>query len=85
MKSFVYILQCSDGSFYTGYTVNLEKRLNKHNSGTASKYTRGRLPVKFVYTVECESKGQALSLEHRIKKLTREQKEKLIKGQLVLD
>ena len=46
---YTYILQCSDNTFYTGWTVDLEKRVNKHNKGKASKYTRGRLPVKLVY------------------------------------
>ncbi|WP_282926795.1 GIY-YIG nuclease family protein, partial [Helcococcus kunzii] len=48
MKAYVYILKCADDTYYTGYTVNLEKRLKMHNENKASKYTRGRTPVKYV-------------------------------------
>jgi putative endonuclease len=76
---YVYILKCSDGSLYTGWTNDLEKRLAAHNAGTASKYTRPRRPVKLVYSETVESKSDALKREAAIKKLTREQKVKLIK------
>ena len=49
MKAFTYIVRCADGTLYTGYTTDIERRLNAHNSGKASKYTRGRLPVELVY------------------------------------
>lgn len=81
MKQYVYILRCKDGTYYTGWTVNLESRLKTHNQGTglqAAKYTRGRRPVELVYFEEYESKSQALKRERQIKKLTRPQKEKLI-------
>lgn len=75
---FVYVLKCSDNTLYTGYTNNLEKRLKVHNSGKASKYTRGRLPVEYVYNEAFEYKSEAMSREAEIKKLSKEQKLKLI-------
>ncbi len=77
-KFFVYIVQCKDGTFYTGYTQNLEERVSLHNSGHGAKYLRGRLPVKLVYTKEYRYYKNALSAERRIKKLTREQKLNLV-------
>lgn len=78
MKAFAYILECADGTLYTGYTTDMEKRLATHNSGKASKYTRGRLPVKLVYLEECEDKETAMSREWHIKQLSRDEKLKLI-------
>lgn len=78
VTAYTYILECSDGSLYTGYTVNLEHRLAMHNAGKASKCTRGRLPVKLVYHEEFVSKSEAMSRECQIKKLSREQKLQLI-------
>ena len=74
----VYILRCSDGSFYTGWTNDIEKRLRAHNSGAGSKYTRARRPVELVYTESFETRQQAMSREWHIKRLTRAQKELLI-------
>lgn len=79
-KFYVYILKCSDRTYYTGYTNDLEKRLACHNSGLGAKYTRGRLPVKMLWSKECESKGHAMSQEFKIKKLSRKEKENLIRG-----
>lgn len=76
---YVYILECSDKTLYTGYTNSLETRLNKHNQGIASKYTRGRIPVKFVYTESFSDKSTALKREIEIKSLTRKKKLELIK------
>lgn len=76
-KHFVYIAACADGTLYTGYTVDLKKREAEHNAGRASRYTRARLPVKFVYTKKCSSKSAALRHEYRIKQFSRAQKEKL--------
>ena len=76
--NYVYMLRCRDGSLYTGWTNDLEKRLKAHNSGTASKYTRTRLPAELVYFEEWESKEAAMSREWHIKRLTREEKLKLI-------
>lgn len=78
--NYVYMLRCGDGSLYTGWTNDLEKRLKAHNSGTASKYTRTRLPAELVYFEEWESKEAAMSREWHIKQLTREEKLKLIKS-----
>ena len=74
----VYMLRCRDGSLYTGWTNDLERRLKAHNEGSGSKYTRSRLPVELVWVEECESKEQAMSREWHIKKLSREEKLRLI-------
>ena len=74
------MLRCRDGSLYTGWTNDLEKRLKAHNSGTASKYTRTRLPAELVYFEEWESKEAAMSREWHIKRLSREEKLKLIEN-----
>ena len=78
--NYVYMLRCRDGSLYTGWTNDLEKRLKAHNSGTASKYTRTRLPAELIYFEEWESKEAAMSREWHIKRLTREEKLKLIEN-----
>ena len=78
--NYVYMLRCRDGSLYTGWTNDLEKRLKAHNSGVASKYTRARLPAELVYFEEWESKEAAMSREWHIKQLTREEKLKLIEN-----
>ncbi|MCI5637498.1 GIY-YIG nuclease family protein [Sarcina sp. JB2] len=77
--NYTYILECSDGSFYTGWTNNLEKRINCHNKGKGAKYTRGRLPVKLVYFEEFIEKRDAQKREYVIKHLTRNNKLNLIK------
>lgn len=81
MKSenyYVYMLQCSDETFYIGYTTNLERRIKTHNRGIGAKYTRGRTPVKLLYYETFQGKSDALKRECALKKLTRKQKEKLI-------
>jgi putative endonuclease len=75
---FLYILKCREGSFYTGISNNLEKRLKQHSSGKASKYTRARLPVILIYTEEVDTKSQALKREIEVKSLTRTDKIKLV-------
>ncbi|MCR5153364.1 MAG: DUF45 domain-containing protein [Lachnospiraceae bacterium] len=75
---YTYILACSDGTYYTGYTPDLKGRLLAHNSGTGAKYTKTRLPVKLVYHEEFKTKREAMSREVYIKQLTRKEKEKLI-------
>jgi len=80
LSAFVYIVECRDGTFYTGWTNDLEKRLAAHNDGSGAKYTRGRGPVKLVYSEECASKGAALSRELAIKRLDRGGKLQLITG-----
>lgn len=78
MKNYVYILRCSDGTLYTGWTNDLQKRVKEHNRGKGAKYTRGRLPAELVYYEVFETRGEAMSREYRIKRLPREEKEKLI-------
>jgi putative endonuclease len=74
----VYILRCKDGSLYTGYTTDLEQRVQKHNEGKGAKYTRGRGPVEVVYAQQGNDLSWALSREIEIKKLNRQQKLRLI-------
>lgn len=75
---YVYILQCADGTLYTGITTDVNRRLNEHNSGKGAKYTRTRLPVMIVAVSEAGSRSEASKEEYRIKQLTREQKIKYI-------
>jgi len=71
---YVYIVKCSDHTLYTGYTIDLQKRIKLHNQGKASKYTRSRLPVTLIHVEEFTSKSEALKREIEIKNLTREEK-----------
>lgn len=75
----LYILRCGDGTLYTGITTNVEKRFTAHSSGKGAKYTRGRGPLKLVFQEDCGDHSSALKREAEIKKLSREEKEKLIK------
>lgn len=79
-KYYVYILECGDGSLYTGMTDDVERRVETHNSGKGAKYTRSRLPVKAVYREECGDRSDALKREAAIKKLSRSEKLSLIGG-----
>ncbi len=79
----VYILECGDGSLYTGITNDLPKRLRAHEEGKGAKYTRSHLPVKLVYTEECPDKGSALRRELAIKALSREEKLDLINNKCI--
>lgn len=78
MRYYIYIVRCADDTFYTGYTTDVEKRIDMHNASKGAKYTRGRLPVSLVYFEEHENKHDALSREWHIKRMTRSQKEELI-------
>ena len=78
MSYWVYILQCRDGTLYTGSTTDPVRRLAVHQSGKGAKYTRSRLPVQLVYREESADKSAALKREAAIKKLSREEKLKLI-------
>ena len=78
MAFYTYIVECADGTLYTGWTTDLEKRLAAHNNGTGAKYTRSRTPVKLVYYEEYPSQGEARSRECAIKQLNRQQKQVLI-------
>ena len=79
MPAYVYILRCRDESLYTGWTNDLEKRLEAHNSGKGAKYTRGRGPVTLVYSETLSTKEEALHRECEIKKRTKTAKLALIK------
>jgi putative endonuclease len=74
----LYILQCRDGSLYTGVTIDVDRRLREHQQGTASRYTRTRRPLVLVYREECGSRSQALSRECAVKALNRQRKNELI-------
>ncbi len=80
-ENVTYLLRCADGSLYCGWTNDPEKRLAAHNAGTASKYTRSRRPVELVYTESFATRREAMSREAIIKRMTRAEKEKLLKGE----
>ena len=75
---YVYILRCGDGSLYTGAAVDLQKRLREHAAGKASRYTRSRQPIALAWSREVESWNEALREEHRIKGLSRPEKQALV-------
>lgn len=77
--NYVYILECSDNSLYTGWTNNLERRIKAHSNGKGAKYTKARLPVKLVYFEEYEDKIDAMKREYAIKQLKRKEKLVLIR------
>ncbi|MCF0123403.1 MAG: GIY-YIG nuclease family protein [Ruminiclostridium sp.] len=77
-ENYTYILRCADGTYYTGWTNDLDRRLAAHNAGTASKYTRARRPVTLVYHESFPTKEEAMRREWQIKQLTRTQKEALM-------
>lgn len=76
--NYTYILKCSDGSLYTGWTNDMEKRLKAHNEGRGAKYTRGRTPVELVHVEEFDTKEEAMKREYAIKHMNKKQKERLI-------
>ena len=76
--NYKYMLRCSDNTYYTGWTNNLEKRIAVHNQGHGAKYTKSRLPVELVYYETFRTKQEAMQREAAIKKLSRMQKELLI-------
>lgn len=78
MNQYVYMIECSDGSYYTGYTNNLKKRLAAHNAGKGAKYTKSRRPVRLIYQENFDNKKDALKREYAIKQLARSEKETLI-------
>jgi putative endonuclease len=78
MKWFLYMLQCADGTIYTGITTDVEARIRVHNSGKGAKYTRGRTPVSLLAEFEFSDKPSALKAEYKIKQLSRNEKLKLI-------
>ena len=77
MTCYCYIVECVDGTYYTGWAVDPERRVAVHNKGRGAKYTKMRLPVKLVYVEELPDRPSAMKREIAIKKMTRERKKKL--------
>lgn len=80
---FVYILECIDGTFYTGISSDVMRRVLLHNKGRGAKYTRGRRPVVLVWKLAVGTKSRALKVEYQVKQLTRRQKKDLINGKVL--
>lgn len=78
MTFYVYILLCNDGSFYTGYTKDVNERIKQHENGNGAKYTKTHRPQKVVYVENCDSRSEAMKREREIKKLSHQQKADLI-------
>lgn len=76
--NYVYILECADGTWYTGWTNNLEKRIQTHNAGKGAKYTKSRLPVRLIYFEEYQDEHTARSREYQIKQLSRKEKQRIV-------
>ena len=76
--NYVYMLRCGDGSLYTGWTNDIEKRVRAHNEGRGAKYTKSRRPVELVYMEKFQTKEEAMSREYHIKRMSREEKKRLI-------
>lgn len=74
----VYVLECADGTLYTGYTTDLDRRVDEHNAGDGAKYTRGRTPVTVVHTEEFDDRSAAMAREYEIKQRSRAHKERLV-------
>ncbi|QLG60731.1 GIY-YIG nuclease family protein [Halorarum salinum] len=79
-EHFVYVLECADGSLYTGYTTDVDRRVAEHDAGEGAKYTRGRTPVELVHVEAFGSRSAAMSREHAVKQLSRVEKERLVDG-----
>lgn len=75
-----YILECADGTYYIGWTNDLEKRLVTHNEGKGAKYTRARLPVELAYHESFKTESEARKREYELKRWTRKRKERLVRG-----
>ncbi len=80
MTCYCYILECADGTYYTGWTTDPERRVSQHNKGIGAKYTNARRPVKLVYLELHPNRTEAMKRELAIKKMKRVQKSELIKG-----
>jgi predicted GIY-YIG superfamily endonuclease len=75
----LYILKCRDNTLYTGITLDVSRRVQQHNSGTASRYTRSRLPVMLIFSEPCRSRSQALKKEYAMKRLSRKKKDEYLR------
>ena len=80
MNNYVYIVQCADATYYTGWTNDLIKRIEAHNAGKGAKYTKSRRPVQLVYYETYATKSEAMAREYAIKQLSRQEKAQLIKA-----
>jgi predicted GIY-YIG superfamily endonuclease len=76
----LYVLKCRDNTLYTGITIDVSRRVQQHNCGTASRYTRSRLPVRLLFSEPCRSRSQALKKEYAMKRLSREKKDEYIRN-----
>lgn len=83
MNNYVYIVQCVDATYYTGWTNDLKKRIEAHNAGKGAKYTKSRRPVQLVYYETYATKSEAMAREYAIKQLSRQEKAQLIKAGLL--
>ena len=79
-QNYTYMVACSDGSLYTGWTNDLEKRVRAHNEGKGARYTKSRRPVELVWHEAFPTKEEAMRREYEVKQLTRREKEALIRG-----
>jgi predicted GIY-YIG superfamily endonuclease len=75
----LYVLKCRDNTLYTGITIDVSRRVQQHNRGTASRYTRSRLPVMLIFSEPCRSRSQALKKEYAMKRLSRKKKEEYLR------
>jgi putative endonuclease len=80
VSHYVYVLRCADDTLYTGYTTDVERRVDEHDAGEGAKYTRGRTPVELVHVEAFDSRSAAMSREHALKQLSRAEKERLVDG-----
>ena len=78
---FCYIVECTDGTYYTGWSTDPLRRTRQHNRGQGARYTRSRLPVRLVYVEECPDRASAMRREIQIKRMKHETKEKLVRQQ----
>ncbi|MGB9951951.1 GIY-YIG nuclease family protein [Haloarcula sp. Atlit-7R] len=76
----MYVLRCSDNTFYTGYTTDVERRVREHDAGDGAKYTRGRTPVELIHVESFASQSDAMSREYEIKQYSRAEKERLVES-----
>ena len=79
-KNYTYMLRCADDSLYTGWTNDIEKRVESHNNGKGAKYTRNRSPVELVYLEASDDRETAMSIEAKIKRLSKQEKEEMIES-----
>ncbi len=82
MKGYMYILECSNGSYYTGSTINLERRIQQHQSGEGANHTKKYLPVRLIYFEEFKRIDEAFYREKQVQNWSRKKKEALINGEL---